>query len=89
VAQKFSSFLSVISMSMSDDIIDAVRQNSGLTAMEITVQVFGRRHPYKQRVNHECRGLVEAGKLQRCGKGGPGKPFTYFLGPVRNDAAKQ
>ena len=68
-------------MSRADDIMNEVRQNSGLTAMEITVKVFGRRHPYKQRVNQVCRRLVDAGYLERRGKGGPGNPFTYHLGP--------
>jgi hypothetical protein len=66
-------------MSMVDDIINEVRQNPGLTAIEITLNIFGRRHQYKQIVNQACRRLVDAGRLERRGKGKPGKPFTYHI----------
>ena len=66
-------------MSMVDDIVNEVRQNPGLTAMEITLNIFGRRHPYMQRVNQSCRRLVDAGRLERRGKGKPGNPFTYYI----------
>jgi hypothetical protein len=62
-------------MTIADIIIRELRRKPGLTAMEIAVNVFGR-HPYKQRVNHACRGLIDAGRLKRRGKGGPGDPFN-------------
>jgi hypothetical protein len=41
-------------MSMADDIIGELDENPGLTVIDITVNIFGRRNPYKQRVNNEC-----------------------------------
>ena len=63
-------------MTTVDDILDQVHRKAGLTATEIAVRVYGRRS-YQQRVNQNCRRLVEAGRLERHGKGGVGDPFTY------------
>ena len=65
-------------MTVADDILEEVHRETGLTAAEIAVRVFGRRSQQK-RVNQNCRHLVEAGRLERHGKGGPGDPFTYHL----------
>ena len=66
-------------MTIADDIMSELRQNPGLTALAITVNIFGRRHPYNRKVNDECRRLVEAGRLERRGNGRQGDPFTYYL----------
>jgi hypothetical protein len=66
-------------MTIADDIMTELRQNPGLTVMAITVNIFGRRHPYNWKVNDECRRLVEAGRLERRGNGRQGDPFTYYL----------
>jgi hypothetical protein len=63
-------------MTVADDILDKVHRQSGLTAAEIAVRVYGRRS-HLQKVTQNCRRLVEAGRLERHGKGGPGDPFTY------------
>jgi hypothetical protein len=63
-------------MTVADDILDEVHRQSGLTATEIAVRVYGRRS-YQQKVSQNCRRLVEAGRLERRGKGGQGDPFTY------------
>jgi len=47
--------------------------------MEITLNIFGRRHPYAQIVRYHCRRLVDAGRIKRRGKGRQHKPFTYYL----------
>ena len=73
-------------MALVDDIINVVRKEPGLTAMEIAVNIFGRRHPYTQWVNIRCRDLVDADRLERRGKGGPGDPFTYYLIAMREAA---
>jgi hypothetical protein len=39
-------------MALVDDIINEVRKEPGLTAMEIAVNIFGQRYPYTQRVNY-------------------------------------
>jgi hypothetical protein len=66
-------------ITLADDIVNEVRKRPGQTALEITVNIFGRRHPHKQRVNEQCLRLVEAGRLERRGKGGSVDPFTYYL----------
>ena len=66
-------------MTLADDIINELRQNPGLTVAEITLNIFGRRYPYKQKVSKECRRLVKGGRLERRGNGGQDDPFTYFL----------
>jgi hypothetical protein len=65
-------------MTLGDDIIDELRKRSGLTAMEITVNIFGRRSRYNA-VHRTCRGLVDAGHLIKRGEGGQDDPFTYYL----------
>ncbi len=71
----------LLEMTIADEIINELRQHSGLTALEIAVNIFGRRHPYQQRVNHACR--FDGGRLERRGKGGPGDPFIYYLPAAR------
>jgi len=66
-------------MTLAYDIINKLRQKDGLNAMEITVAIFGRRYPYYKKVNQECRRLVDAGDLERRGKGVQDDPFTYYL----------
>ena len=66
-------------MALIDDIINEVRKEPGLTAREIAVNIFGRRHPYTQQVNNKCRDLVDADRLERRGKGLAHDPFTYYL----------
>jgi hypothetical protein len=66
-------------MTIADDIMNELRRNPGLTVAEITLNIFGRRNPYKQKVSKECRRLVEAGRLERRGNGRQGDPFTYYL----------
>jgi hypothetical protein len=71
--------LLLLEMPIADKIMNLLRRRPGLTAIEIAVNIFGRRHPYKQRVNHACRRLIDEGRLERRGKGGPGDPLTYYL----------
>lgn len=67
-------------MTLADNILNEVNRESGLAETEIAVRIFGRRDPNrKRRVNTACRYLVEAGRLDRRGKGGPGDPFTYRI----------
>jgi hypothetical protein len=66
-------------MSMADDIMGEVAKNPGLTVREITVNIFRRRQPFQQMVRQECRHLVDAGRLERRGRGGYGDPFKYYI----------
>jgi hypothetical protein len=65
-------------MTLAHDIINELRKKSGLTTMEIAVNIFGRRQYYRP-VYQECRRLVVAGHLERRGGGVQGDPFTYYL----------
>jgi hypothetical protein len=65
-----------------------LRKKPGLTAMEITLNLFGRRHPYANCVRIECTRLVDAGRLKRHGKGYLPKPFTYYL-PRATEAERE
>jgi hypothetical protein len=69
-------------MAIADDIMSELRKTPGLTAMEITLHIFGCRHPYAQTVRYHCRRLVDAGCIKRRGKGLQRKPFTYYLPPL-------
>jgi hypothetical protein len=65
-------------MAIADDIINELRKKSGLTAMEIAVNIFGRRSRYNA-VHRACRDLVDTGHLIKRGKGRQVDPFTYYL----------
>ena len=66
-------------MALADDIINELRKNPGLTVAAITLHLFGRRYPYTNAVRLQCTRLVDAGRLERRGKGGARHPFTYYL----------
>jgi hypothetical protein len=66
-------------MALADDIINELRKTPGLTAVEIAMNLFGRRYPYVQAVRNHCRQLVDAGRLKRRGEGLQSNPFTYYL----------
>ncbi len=34
--------------------------------------------PYQQRVNQDCNLLVDRGRAERRGLGGPGDPYHYY-----------
>jgi hypothetical protein len=57
-------------MTVAHDILNEMHRTAGLTATEIAVRLYGRRS-YQQKVTHNCRRLVEAGRLEA------GDPFTY------------
>jgi hypothetical protein len=65
-------------MAIADDIINELRKKPGMTAVKIAVNIFGRRQ-YYPKVYRECRRLVDAGRIERRGKGGQDDPFTYCL----------
>jgi hypothetical protein len=62
--------------SVADRIIAAVRERSGMTELEIARRLFGPRAA-QQRVNQDCRLLVQRGLLERRGTGGVSDPFVY------------
>jgi len=66
-------------MALADDIISELRKKPGLTVAEITLHLFGRRYPYANAVRLQCTRLVDAGRLERRGRGGTRHPITYYL----------
>jgi hypothetical protein len=72
-------------MTVADDILALVQRKQhrlNLTEEDIAEMLFGQNNGYQQRVNSDCRLLVDAGKLERRGKGGPADPFTYHTPPI-------
>ncbi len=59
-----------------DQIEQVIHQSPGLTGTQIAHILFGI-GGYHQRIGHACQALVEAGGVERRGKGGPAHPFTY------------
>jgi hypothetical protein len=72
-------------MTVADDIVDLVtrKRRLRLTEEDIADMLFGQNHGYQQRVNADCRLLVQRGLLVRLGNGGPASPYTYALPPIK------
>ena len=64
-------------MSTKDDIELLVARKPGLTEIEIATELFGG-DAYQQKVNSQCRLLINEGRVERRGRGGNGDPFTYY-----------
>ena len=64
--------------SIADRIVALVRDKPGLTEREIAEELFGPKAT-QQRVNQDCRLLVDRGVLRRNGYGGPADPYVYEL----------
>jgi hypothetical protein len=75
-------------MTIADDIEALVsrKRRLSLTEEDIAEMLFGQDHAYQQRVNADCRLLVQTGRLVRHGKGGPTDPYTYGLPPIKRRA---
>jgi predicted transcriptional regulator len=54
-----------------------IQKGPGRTEMELAQAIHGDK-AYQQRVNQDCNMLVNAGKVERRGGGGPGDPFRYW-----------
>jgi hypothetical protein len=60
-----------------DVILFLVESCPGRTEAQIAEAIFGSK-AYQQRVNPDCRRLVDMGQIERRGFGGPGDPFKYY-----------
>jgi hypothetical protein len=72
-------------MTIADDIIALIARKGrrlNLTEEDIAEMLFGQKNAYQQRINSDCRMLVDQGRLVRRGKGGSGDPFTYHRPPI-------
>jgi hypothetical protein len=54
-----------------------IQHGPGRTEAELAEAIYGDK-AYQQRVNGDCRLLVDRGVVERRGTGGPGDPFKYF-----------
>ena len=54
-----------------------IENGHGRTEAQLAEAIFGQ-EGYQQRVNGDCRLLVDRGKVERRGDGGPADPFRYF-----------
>jgi hypothetical protein len=71
-------------MTIADDIEALVKRKQHrlrLTEEDIAEMLFGQANAYQQRVNQDCRLLVNAGRLVRNGNGGPADPYWYSTPP--------
>ena len=65
-----------------DELEQLIVHKPGLTATQIAAEFYGP-DGYGERVRGVCRTLVELGRIERRGSGGPGVPFTYY--PLARD----
>jgi len=63
---------------LADVLVFLIKNGPGRTEAELSEAVFGDR-AYQQRVNGDCRLLVEQGAVERRGTGGPGDPYKYYV----------
>ena len=59
--------------------LEEIKLQSGLTAAEIAMRLFGRRFGNPGRVYFALQMLVLAKQIERRGKGGLGDPFRYEI----------
>lgn len=57
--------------------MELISVKPGLRATQLAEALFGL-NGYHERVGAACRMLVELGKVERHGNGGPGDPYTYY-----------
>ena len=55
-----------------------VEEQPGLTQLELSKELFGAEKGYQQRVNEDCRLLVDGGKIEQRGQGGSADPYRYY-----------
>lgn len=61
-----------------DKLAELIRARPGLTATELSEELFGSKEGYQQRVNQDCNLLLDDGVVERRGEGGRSDPFRYF-----------
>ena len=54
-----------------------MEKGPGRTETELAAAIFGP-EGYQQRVNTDCNLLVNGGRVERRGSGGPADPYRYF-----------
>ncbi len=54
-----------------------IEKGPGRTASQLAEAIFAE-NAYQQRVNQDCNLLVDRGRAERRGLGGPGDPYRYY-----------
>lgn len=54
-----------------------IEKGPGRTETELAAAIFGPAG-YQQRVNGDCNLLMNRGRVERRGEGGPSDPYRYF-----------
>lgn len=62
---------------ISDVLLFLIKNGPGRTEVQLAEAMFGQ-SGYQQRVNGNCRLLVNRGLVRRTGEGGPVDPHRYF-----------
>ena len=65
-------------MNLAEVLIFLIEHGPGRTEAQLAEAVFGSKG-YQQRVNQDCRLLVDRGEIERRGRGGPSDPYKYYL----------
>ena len=60
-----------------DKLLDVIIKHPGLTARELSEKIHGA-DGYQQRVNEDCRLLLNRRLVQRRGAGGTSDPYRYY-----------
>jgi hypothetical protein len=55
-----------------------IEKGPGRTELELAEAIYGDR-AYQQRVNQDCRLLVDRKQIERRGTGGQADPYRYFV----------
>ena len=63
--------------SIARQIAELVQRRPGMTELEIAKAIYGP-SAVQQRVNQDCRLLLERGEIERRGAGGRSDPFVYY-----------
>lgn len=58
-------------------VLELVKRRPGMTELELAKSLYGP-SAVQQRVNQECRKLLNGGLITRRGRGGSADPFTYY-----------
>jgi hypothetical protein len=74
-------------MALADDIEALVRNQPGLTDLDLARMLHERAHS-RHRVNSICRRLVAEGRIERQGRGGWQSPFTYYPPGAASDRSR-
>ncbi|MBM7406929.1 hypothetical protein EDF69_002495 [Sphingomonas sp. JUb134] len=71
------------SVTVADQVEEAMRRHPGSTARELSAAIFGFQDGYQQRVNPICRKLCAEGRAYREGSGTIREPYRYTYGKPR------